>query len=159
MMKGDDYEIPLTVYGTSGYETTPKGLVIDNFRMRSHLTVFGLNPQDNHFSGKSLYRSGCGRPNVHFTPELMPRKDKPCKKISKGWTVIDGSRGRLPLTMNHYGVKSWNHFVEKTKKWNFGLNKTLYEEQLISNNARRDEVLVKFVEPVKKLMQCMKTLN
>jgi hypothetical protein len=57
--------------------------------------------------------------------------------------------------MNHYAVKSWEHFVSKTKKWHFGLNKTIFDSQLQTSNNYRDDALVKFAEPVKQVIDCM----
>jgi hypothetical protein len=155
----DDYEIPITIYGSSNYTSTPQGLVIDNFRMRSKLTVFGINPDDNKFSGKSIYKSGCGTANVHHSGDLMQTPDYKCRKNTTGWCITEGSRTHLPLTINHYAVKSWEHFKEKNKKWHFGLNQTLFDTQLQTSNNYRDEVLVRFVEPVNEVIRCMRFNN
>ena len=39
--KFDNYLIPITTFGYSGYITTPTGLVIENYLWRSNFTVFG----------------------------------------------------------------------------------------------------------------------
>ncbi len=151
-----------------------------------------MNPDDNKFSGKSIYKSGCGLPNVHFTSDLISTEDYKCRKTPTGWIVkgtkplslpllpipsfrstlraallhstpslahsyTEGNRDSLPMTLNHYAVKSWEHFKEKTKKWHFGLNQTLFDTQLQTSNNYKDETLVKFVEPVKELVKCMKS--
>jgi hypothetical protein len=60
--------------------------------------------------------------------------------------------------MNHYAVKSWEHFKEKLRKWNFGLaSKESYEAESRYSNQFYDDSMLKFVEPVMALEQCMTT--
>ena len=54
-----------------------------------------MNPDDNNFRGKSIYKSGCGLPNVHFSPELVQREDLQCRKTTSDW-IIAGTTSNLP---------------------------------------------------------------
>jgi hypothetical protein len=147
----DDYPIPLNVYGTSYHATTPNGWVLEDYQWRSTLTTFGINPHDNKFSGKSLYKSGCGLPNVHFTNELRPG----CRKFC-GWVSSAGTGHHLPLIVNHYAVKSWAHYQEKIAKWHFGLLKEDFDKYEEYSNKVWDNSMTQFVRPVSNLVECMR---
>eukprot|EP00026_Physarum_polycephalum_P011889 Phypoly_transcript_12137.p1 GENE.Phypoly_transcript_12137~~Phypoly_transcript_12137.p1 ORF type:complete len:309 (+),score=40.30 Phypoly_transcript_12137:214-1140(+) len=146
----DDYRIPMAIFGYAGYVSTPPGLVMDNYQWRSNVTVFGMNPYTNKFSGKSMYKSGCGLPNIHFTTELPPG----CRK-HHGWVVLEGDSQELPLTINHYALKSWDHFTEKMQKWKFGVSQEDFDSQIEYSNNFHDDSLVKFSSQVEEIIQCM----
>jgi len=152
----DDYEIPTTTFGSSGYNTTPNALVIDTYLMRSKYTVFGMNPDDRKFSGKSLYKSGCGLPNVHHTAELVRTEQYACRKtVRNGWIIAVENRAQMGLTINHYAVKSWEHYKAKAEKWHFDLDRTIFDKQLAFGNIVCDETLTRFVPAVKGMLRCM----
>jgi len=146
----DDYNIPMAIFGYAGYISTPPGLVMDNYQWRSNVTVFGMNPYTNKFSGKSLYKSGCGLPNVHFTTELPPG----CRK-QNGWVALEGDSQELPLTINHYALKSWDHFSEKMQKWKFGVLEEDFNSQIEYSNSFHDDSLVKCSAQVEEIMRCI----
>jgi len=150
-MNADDYLIPMTVFGTAGHTKTPNGLVIKDYQIRANLTIFGINPYDGKFSGKSMYKSGCGLPNVHFTNSLRPG----CRKY-QGWVSAENSGAHLPLIINHYPVKSWDHFKDKMEKWNFGLSEEDFYKFVAFSNKIWDNTTVGYVEPVEKLVKCMR---
>jgi len=150
--RGDDYQIPITTFGTAGHEQTPNGWVIQDFQMRNNRTMFGINYIDDKFSGKSMYKMNCGLPNVHVTYNLRPG----CRKSTNGWRNIDGSRDPEPLVINHYAVKSWEHFKEKMIKWHFGLVREDFDKYEEHSNQIYDDSMEKFVQPVATLVGCMK---
>jgi len=153
--KLDNYLIPLTVFGSSGYEATPNGLVVENYKWRSNYTLFGFDAKTNKFSGKSLYSAQCSAPNVHFTNTLR----EGCKQHYKGWAKADGVSTHLPITMNHYATKSWEHFVEKMRKWNWGVSDDLKNNIMENDNNYYDDNLVKFASRIRELESCMAKFN
>lgn len=147
----DNYLIPLTVFGSSGYEKTPAGFVIENYQWRSNDTIFGFNDKTNKFSGKSLYKSQCAAPSVHFTTKL----EDGCKQHYSGWVRAEGDSSYLPISLNHYATKSWEHFIDKMKKWNWGVSEDTKKQVLDNDNNYYDERMTKFVNPLKELVGCM----
>jgi hypothetical protein len=150
-INADDYPIPMTIFGTSMHTKTPKGWVLENYQWRSNMTLFGVNPYDNKFNGKSLYKSGCGLPNVHFTNELRPG----CKKFC-GWISAEVAGHHLPLTIHHYAVKSWEHYQEKIAKWHFVLVKEDFEKYVAYSNGVWDNYMQEYVKPIENLVKCMR---
>jgi len=148
----DDYHIPLTVFGPGKYETTPEGLVIWNYQMRSNVTVFGMDPNNNKFSGKSIYKARCGTASVHFSTKLRPG----CRK-NYGWIVSQGGPNALPISVQHYAIKSFEHFKEKMSKWNWN-SETSFEElskKVAYSNWVWDGYVANYAGQVKELVECM----
>eukprot|EP00026_Physarum_polycephalum_P013328 Phypoly_transcript_13717.p1 GENE.Phypoly_transcript_13717~~Phypoly_transcript_13717.p1 ORF type:complete len:307 (-),score=47.02 Phypoly_transcript_13717:43-963(-) len=144
----DEYHIPLTTFGSSGYLKTPSGLVLENYFWRSNFTIFGTDPNTKKFSGKSLYKSGCGQPSVHFSPHLP----NGCRQHA-GWMKAVGDNSHVPIKMNHYAIKSWEHFKEKLHKWHFDAKKERFD-QLNFTNQFLDYSQIQFAKPVRQLMDC-----
>jgi hypothetical protein len=62
----------------------------------------------------------------------------------------------LPLSINHYPIKSWEHFQEKVEKWSFGLVKEDFDKYEQYSNKVWDPIMEEHVKPVEKLMKCMR---
>jgi hypothetical protein len=58
--------------------------------------------------------------------------------------------------MNHYAVKSWEHFQEKIIKWQFGLVKEDFDKYVEYSNTIWDDSMVSFVKPIAKFVNCMR---
>lgn len=61
----------------------------------------------------------------------------------------------MPITLNHYATKSWEHFVDKMRKWNWGVNGVDKDKFLSQDHDFYDDNLVKFAPLVKELETCM----
>jgi len=147
----DEYHIPMAIFGTSSHDTTPKGLVIENYQWRSNVTMFGMHPYSNKFTGKTLYKSGCAVPEVHLAPSLPAE----CRR-DYAWTKFEGSTATVPIALNHYFSKSWSHFQQKMSKWHLGnANKEEFDQSTKFYSQYRDERLMKYTSPVKEFVSCM----
>jgi len=107
----DYLQIPMAVFGPSNHTSRPEGLVIENYKWRAHKIMFGYNKKMDKFIGKSLYRSGCGKPEVHFAPSLPD----PCNQ-QRHWVDLD-SNPEFPVHFKHYYTKSWQEWESKMNKW------------------------------------------
>jgi len=145
----DEYHIPMTIFGNSGHSTTPDGPVIQNYQWRSNITIFGTHPDTNKFSGKSLYKSGCALPEIHWSPQARPG----CR-LHYQWTTIKGE-SHLPITLNHYFLKSWSDFKAKMAKWHWGANKGEFDTNMVLYSQFYDLKMMKYVAPMTHLQNCM----
>lgn len=67
----------------------------------------------------------------------------------------EGSSNHLPVKMNHYATKSWEHFVEKMRKWNWGVNESDKAEFLERDSDFYDDSLLKYGPLIRGLETCM----
>jgi len=148
----DDYHIPMQTFGPSGHLTTPKGLVVENYTWRRDLTIFGADKKTNKFSGKSMYRSGCAMPEVHWTPQLPDG----CRTGNEWSAEAKGNPVGLPIYLRHYFSKSWQDYQEKWAKWGWVANTTEFQEYMAISSELQDLSMIEFVEPIKQMEQCMR---
>jgi len=146
--KLDVLQVPMTNFGPSKHTFKPAGLLMENYHWRMNKTLFGYNPVNDKFMGKSIYRSGCGEAEVHFTPHL-PAHCNPKAEFADLDVNPD-----YPVHFKHFFSKSWQEFNDKMLKWGWKLS---YERFL--NDTRYyhdvyDDSMKAFAPAVKKAIAC-----
>jgi len=147
----DEFHIPMTTFGPSGHYTTPTGLVIENYTWRSNKTMFGYNTKTNKFTGKSLYKSDCAVPEVHWSPHLPDG----CS-CDYEWIIAEGELNLPPIYLSHYFTKSWSDFESKKKKWGFASDMTEFQLYEIISGEIQDTSMSRFVEPITQIESCIR---
>lgn len=146
--KLDGLQVPMTVFGPSYHTTRPSGLVMENYHWRTNTTMFGYNTKTEKFVGKSMYRSGCGRAEVHFAPKLPAN----CNQY-RDWPDLE-TKPNFPVHFNHYFSKSWQDFEEKMAKWGWKANESGFTADMEKYYDVHDESMEKYVPLVKMAMEC-----
>jgi len=148
--KLDGFQIPMTVLGPSNHITKPGGLVMENYHWRTNTTMFGYNPDTEKFVGKSMYRSGCGRPEVHMANQLPIH----CNQL-RDWPNIK-TQPNYPVHFKHYFTKSWQDFEEKMAKWGWKADLPSFTTSMQKYYDIYDEQMDKYVPLVKLAIECNK---
>jgi len=154
-------QIPATNFGPSKHSKRPDGLIIDNYRWRSDLIAFGHIANKTHgFSGKSLYKSGCGRAEVHhtaFPPAGCTVGDWP--EMFETTDVL--AEPKYPIHLKHYWSKSFEDYYEKAVKWgmsNHLLDKLdeVFWDSTSKLNAAYDLDMATYVKAVTQALEATK---
>jgi len=144
----DILQIPMTIFGPSHHEARPKGLVMENYHFRKNSTMFGYDPDSNKFVGKSMYRSGCATPEVHFSPVLPANCD-----TRRNWPNLK-AHPDFPVHFKHYWTKSWEDFKDKMGKWGWSTNYPKFLNYTAEFYDIYDTSMDKYVATVKHAIAC-----
>jgi len=147
-LKLDCLQVPLTVLGPSHHHNRPDGLVLENYHWRSNTTMFGYDSQTEKFIGKSMYRSGCGRAEVHFSPKLPAN----CNQ-ERSWPDLK-TNPDFPVHFKHYFSKSWQDFEEKMDKWGWKANLEGFSSLMEKYYDVYDEDMDQYIPLVKHAIEC-----
>jgi len=147
-IKLDYFQVPLTIFGPSNHTSKPSGLVMENYHWRAKTNMFGYDRETDKFVGKSIYRSGCGAPEVHIAEKMVP--------TCNAWREFPNleTRPDYPAQFKHYFSKSWEEYSTKMSKWGWGVTKADFLAKTAGNYEFYDEDMDIFVPAVKKAIKC-----
>lgn len=141
------------VFGTSWIDTLPEGaLIIENLIWKAPKDQ-GLNTIVK-FIVQPIYVKSI--PNPHAFEFLdgyhaVNSRGVPLRPNQMGQEVVIDT-----IKINHYwfGTKEWfeNHKIPRREKWGLKMTQEHLEEIISVHNQVKDETILKFVEPLKHLM-------
>lgn len=138
-------------FGSSGYIEEPKGLIIENYKMRAE------DGYENNRHIKTILRGGQGESvqvcDPHFFETPLGTFDENLRLITKGWTDYEPTYKKFRI--NHYVVQSRSFFLNFKSKVQPPDGAVMRDEAFWEEHDKNDVIdnsMDRFIGPLKNLL-------